>query len=591
MSTDLPLPSPELSLPPSPAAPTTPPGPSVFARLGCFLYNHNPFYLISACLTLIGIHSVFGVEEVGQLKTASVLLAIGGYTGLLGLTGVLIVRFGKVWEDARTVLLAVILMLLATSVCTDELLMLEPAAALRLIVGALFFAVVWCEAIIRGLRIRFGAEFRVPLFLLLSILFLYPYVCASEVRDLTILQAQWRVLGFPVIFALGLLSLWPAVLRGSRAVADNGTPWNWPLYPWCLFIVIAAAGAFRTRILTESFDPSKGMEVTFGTFYLVPILFAVVWLVLETGRVEARKGLVHFALLSGLALVWLALPGRHGILHHQFYNAVTRSMGSPVFWCLILLLVMYGVARLRGMLEAGPYMWLALGGLAFVGPATTGVESIRFLPWPLVVIGLAQMWNGWGAKSAARFTGGAICCLSAVPTILRWTPGEHLVPQLTYQIALLSAAGIGFRFREGLGRSLERGVCLHIPLLAAIAVLRPHWFGLIPSGGLAYTVVLTTVSLLIGWRFQARPYLWAGGAIVAGGLGEAAALAYRSLVVAVGRRAMWALSWSVASFLVAVLISVAKGGHLNQMRTWTRYIDRVRNACGPGNPPPHSSSE
>ncbi len=198
--------------------------PVCFALLGHLLYNHNPFYLISAFLTLYGIHAVFGVEVVGQLKTASVLLAIGAYTAVLGLTGVLIVRFGKVWEDARTVLLAVILLLLATSVCTDELLMLSPDAALLMIVGGLSFAIALCEFIIRGLQIRFGAEFRIPLFLQLSILFLYPYFCAAEVHGLTAEQVQWRVLGFPLAFSLGLATLWPAVLRVPPDCATTELP-------------------------------------------------------------------------------------------------------------------------------------------------------------------------------------------------------------------------------------------------------------------------------------------------------------------------------------------------------------------------------
>ncbi len=597
MSSDDPLavptptssPTPEI---PNPAAPNTKiperqPGPSVFTQLGCFLYNHNPFYLISACLTLIAIHSIFGVEVVGELKTASVLIAIGCYTALLGLTGVLIVRYGKVWEDARTIILAVILLLMATSVCTDELLMLAPTAALRLILGSLLFAIVLCETMIRGLKIRFGAEFRVPLFLLLSILFVYPYFCASEVRDLTSVQVQWRVLGFPFVFGAALLSIWPAIRRGSVVLNGNGTPWNWPLYPWCLFIVIAAAGAFRCRILTESFDPMPGLDVTFGTYYLIPILFVVALLVIEMGFVEKRPGLIRCALYGSLGLVWLALPG-HGLryykllsLHEEFYQTVATSLGSPVFWTLVLLVVLYGVVWLRGEQAAKVPLTVALAGLAWVGPSTTGsLTFTQFTPWPVVLIGAFLAWTGWNRETCHRFFVGVGLCLSALPTVFRWMAWEGVSTNLTCHAAVLSLAVTGLLYRDDLARFLERTVCVSIPILAAVAVLFPQRLQLDMYQGAVYSVTLTILAFLAGWRGHRRTYLWAGGAVIAGACGEVALTCYRNLVLAVGRKGMWALSWSVASFVLAVLISVSKGGHLNQIRQIRAIVAFLRHTCG-----------
>lgn len=597
MSSDVPRSDPDPIIPhasetPNPKVPQTKlpirqPGPSVFTRLGCFLYNHNPFYLISACLTLIAIHSFFGVEVVGELKTASVLIAIGCYTALLGLTGVLIVRYGKVWEDARTIVLAVILLLIATSVCTDELLMLAPTAALRLILGSLLFAIVLCEAMIRGLKIRFNTGFRIPLFLLLSILFVYPYFCASEVRDLTSVQVQWRVLGFPFVFAFGLLSLWPAIRRGSAVLNENGTPWNWPLYPWCLFIVIAAAGAFRCRILTESFDPMPGLDVTFGAYYLIPILFVVVLLTIEMGIVEKCPGLTRGALYWSLGLVWLSLPG-HGLqsikslsLHEQFYQTVTASMGSPVFWTLILLIGLYCVVWLRGERAARVPLAIAVAGLSWVNPSTTGFQTLtNFTPWPLVAIGVYLMWQGYRRETCFRFVAGMGLCLTALPTVFRWLSWEAVSMNLTCHAALLGLTVTGFLFKDDLARFLERSVCVLIPVLAAVAVLSPQWLQLPPDRGTLYSITVTALAFLTGWRGQRRVYLWAGSAIVAGACGEVALSCYRNLVLAVGRKGMWALSWSVASFVLAVLISVSKGGHLNQIRQVRMVIAYLRHRCG-----------
>lgn len=556
--------------------PSARPGASrLVAQFGQVLFNHNPFYLISAFLTLYGIHAVFGVEVVGELKTASVLLAIGAYTAVLGLTGVLIVRYGKVWEDARTVLLAVILLLLATSVCTDELLMLAPATALRLILGGLIFAIALCEFIIRGLKIRFGSEFRIPLFVQLSILFLYPYFCATEVRDLTPEQVQWRVLGFPLVFSLGLTTLWPAIIRGSQRIRENGTPWTWPLYPWCLFIVIAAAGAFRCRILTESFDPTPGMAVTFGSFYLLPILLTVVWLVIETGIAENRRKLIVGALWSSLLLVVLALPGTSSILQRSFYESVSTRIGSPLFWAVIGLNSLYGCARWRGVREATPFLLSAVGLLSFVGPQTSGLHTLRFLPWPLGLVGLELIRRGMKKESTALAVWGVAFCLTVLEAGLHTSPWGHAKWPLIVQAALISCGALGFRFRDGLAKDLQTIACLSIPGLAAVAILKPGLLALSTTGGVAYTIVIMLLSLALGWFTKRKAYIWSGLTIIAAGLGEVLLEAYRGLTTSVGRKGMWALSWSLASFVTAVLISSAKAGHLNgirQVRTALAWI-------------------
>lgn len=590
MSTDVPLTAPQ----PEPLPAPKPSGPSLFAQLGHLLYNHNPFYLISAFLTLYGIHAVFGVEVVGELKTASVLLAIGAYTAVLGLTGVLIVRIGKVWEDARTVLLAVILLLLATSVCTDELLMLSPDAALLMIVGGLSFAIALCEFIIRGLQIRFGAEFRIPLFLQLSILFLYPYFCAAEVHDLTAEQVQWRVLGFPLVFSLGLTTLWPAVLRGSARLRDNGTPWNWPLYPWCLFIVIAAAGAFRCRILTESFDPTPGMAVTFGSFYLLPILLTVVWLVIETGIVENRRRLIVGALWSSLLLLFLAMSGSSTSLQRSFYEMVALRVGSPLFWAVIGLGSLYGCARLRGVREAMPFLLLAVGLLAFIGPQTIDLRSTQFVPWPLGLVGLALLVDGHRRESTTQAAWGCAFCLMNLPAGLQSTPWAGATWPLVVQASVIACGTLGFRFRDSVARDLETTACLAIPALVGVSATKPALLDMTSTGGVIYAITLTALSLVIGVSTKRRSYLAAGLFIVATGIGERLFALYRNVSTSVGVRGLWALSWSMASFVTAVLISFAKSGHLSEIRQVRRllaWLHRSDTAPDVQMPPAKKSNE
>src|SRR5829696_8538373 len=114
-------------LPPTTASqgPMTPPNPiRDFAR---YLYNSNPFYVLSATLILVGLHLLCNDESV--LADPHSIAAAGwlhlsllaGYTVLLAVAGVVVVRVASVWEIARTILLSVLLLLVAMSIEFDHL--------------------------------------------------------------------------------------------------------------------------------------------------------------------------------------------------------------------------------------------------------------------------------------------------------------------------------------------------------------------------------------------------------------------------------------------------------------------------------------
>ena len=83
------------------------PGGFKFAR---FLYNQNPFYLISAALVLYGFSVSITQDELNN--TPWVLASLfSGYITLLALSAWAIVRWGKVWDDARSILMVLLLLL------------------------------------------------------------------------------------------------------------------------------------------------------------------------------------------------------------------------------------------------------------------------------------------------------------------------------------------------------------------------------------------------------------------------------------------------------------------------------------------------
>ena len=90
---------------------------------------------------------------------------LAGYTLVLATIGVWIVRWGKVWEDARSILLLLLILFLAVSISADGLFVKAEAASAAtslLLCGFLFSAVV-SEGVLWGAGVRSRAAVPHPL--------------------------------------------------------------------------------------------------------------------------------------------------------------------------------------------------------------------------------------------------------------------------------------------------------------------------------------------------------------------------------------------------------------------------------------------
>ena len=259
--------------------------------------TQNPFYVLSALLVLVGLWISFGAQ-VRTEQTWALMSGMMVYTLLLAVPACLLVRFGGVWEDVRTVLLLVVLMFLATSVTFDEPLARNPDLGIGCSVGGLLFAVALSGVMLRGMRLVLPGWFAVAYYLSLALFFLYPVALVPLVDRPRSEALQWALFGFSPAAGLVALTLLPAIRRGRDHVANNGSPWRWPLYPWSLFVFLGFGAAGRSFLLcwsmqhVERSDPER---LIFGTYFLVPLLLAVAVLLLELGLVERSRG----ALLDG----------------------------------------------------------------------------------------------------------------------------------------------------------------------------------------------------------------------------------------------------------------------------------------------------
>ena len=564
------------SLPLPPAPPSGPPG---WAR---FLYNHNPFYLISTAFVLMGIRLAYGNVAIGELNCWLMMLTLTGYTLLVAGTGILIVRWGQVWDDARSIMLALCLLFVAISISTDELLLIQPDSAIGLIVYGYLLAAGVSQAVITGTGMRMPRGYLWPFHAMLLLLHTYAYFCSPEARDLTRSQLDWRVFLFPQCFALLLLMLWPAVRRGAAYVADNRTPWSWPLYPGSLFVVLAGVAAFRSYVLSLSFGPSPESDyaVIFGAYFLIPMLLVTAFLVYEGARSAHRTNVMTGLLWCLPVLLLLAVPTGTSLDFQRFFNAFTSICGSPLWLTAWALLFCYAAAWLRG--QSGAYAGV-IGGtllLSMLSPDTRMLTQLS-APSPAGLLALSGLLfvPGWRHASSRWLLGSLISMVAAVYVgAVQLLPSEWRL-QLAAHVLLLGLLLLTVLMSDAFTRVLSHvaaGLMLYLSFNVAANGMPVDLSRLAVS----FYVLGTTVVAWGCWKASRCPaYLWVVGIQFTQITLALFAWSYLYGITLIGRPAMFSLSWGTAFFGIGLLISLLKAGQLQFLKRWyARSLAATRHA-------------
>lgn len=364
-------------VPPVDPAPAPVPGRG-FVR---FLWTSNPLYVVSAGLFLYGLKTSFG-DPSRDLDIAALTAGLGGYTLLLAAAALFLVRYAGYWNDLRTVLLLVVLMFLGTSVTFDELLVMNADRGVLLNAAGLAFAVVVTETILRGIRLRLPAGFRVPYYLALGLFFLYPVALAPHFGTPRSDAMLWGLWGFAPAAGGVFLTLLPASRRGPGYTRDNGSPWPWPFFPWSLFVFLAVAVCGRAFLMCWSLhqlDGAAAGDLVYGPYFLAPFGFAVAVVLLELGLVAGHRGTQVVALAVALGMVPLSGVGvGETPIAADFLNRYSAAVGgTPLFVALAAAGVFAAVAWMRGAALAVDALTVVLLGLAVVGRDTLRVETVH----------------------------------------------------------------------------------------------------------------------------------------------------------------------------------------------------------------------
>ena len=355
-----------------------------------FLYSSNPFYILSADLVFVGLRMSFGAGGPAPSSWA-LMVGLAGYTLLMATTACFLIRVGKLWDDLRSLLILVVMMFLAMALCGDETMAADPR---RGVVGsrAVFCLRSWSPKPCCG---RSGCDFPAGI----AGLFTSSSPWCSSIRshscpflsDPESPRVQWALFGFSALAGLVLMSLVPAARGGAAFVARNGSPWRWPLYPWSLFVVMAAGLGVRCYSLCVSFHYVGGSRTIFGPYFLVPIGLAVSLVWLEIGIASRRRGVMVAAAGLPLLLACMAMTGhRYEAVYMHFLDLFIGTLGgSPAFLTLIAAILILAYAAARRVPLAWELMAVGLAALAVVGPKTiTLFDTVTPRSLPLVAAGL-----------------------------------------------------------------------------------------------------------------------------------------------------------------------------------------------------------
>jgi len=558
-----------------------------FRDLFKFLYNANPFYLISACLILYAQTIIFDTGNI-WMETAIPLGIIAAYTVLLTATAVFIVRRGSVWDDARSILLIILALLMTLSVSIDGKTLDSPWIGAAWLGGGLCFSVVIAESLRRWLRMSLPLRFRAVFYPMIGIFFVYPFVMAQLVNGPSgsRLPTIRGILLFPVVCGLALLPLIAVIRRGPSYLADNGTPWKWPLFPWSIFGLLTIGAACRTYLLSLSFYGGRGfgpfshMETGFHFYMLIPLALAAMVLLLEFSLERGRRRLVLLSMAAPVILFLMALPGptkTNAELYYTFLAAVVGPNGSPMLIALAGGLLFYSYAWWRSV----EHSEIILCGLLLLS-VVIDVPS-RWLsdsPVPTWIPGVAALviltWIAIRRNSTAGWMALVLGVLLVVGTTFRpsyFTAWHCAIP---LHIVLAAAVvlsvlrndpfAVALRYVSAVVMSL-----LFVTVLFFRARLVPDLPGYVPETNIA--VVFSTL-MWYCLRYRKKFFLWVGGFNVAVLLLFTVSHVY-DVIKALGFRALSFIFWGLVCFAIAFLISAFKGNLLQAavLKLRTRWKD------------------
>jgi hypothetical protein len=405
---------------------------------------------------------------------------------------------------------------------------------------------------------------------MLVLLFLYPLAIVGGLgKDAG--AAVWRIYLFSPVAAAAILTLLPAVRRGPGYVAESGTPWKWPLFPWSLFVFLMICLGLRAYALSLSFDPvltqnlnqAMRLDSAFGLYFLAPMLFAVGLLLLEAGIVRNKSWTRNLALFVPAVCVYLSIPNLSGSAPYAaFLHQFIERVGSPLWLAVLCSICFYALACLRQVRNAEAAFWIMLLAGSCMTRTTVDLSSLV----------APQAWALWLAAALQVLLGRwRLDALGALVTIVAAIAGcrasflaeasllyRDVIPAHIAGLSLLTVAAI---FDDGFARWLRRA---GVPLLvsAALAASLPNVWPSSYSAWVSAAYLAGMIAVTFGYSYVLRlpEYFYAGLVNLTFCIGRLFYELSGYLKRLFGWEGAAWFVWGLVWFALAVLISARKAG-------------------------------
>lgn len=513
----------------------------------------NPFYLLSAACVLHSSCWSLPARDAG-FPPLIVPALVAGYTLVLALTTLLVVRRWKVWDDARSMIVMLLILCVDLALIGDEWLIVSPRWGVGLLAAGFLFSVGVTELIHRGLRLQLSWLWLGPHYLQMAMVFFWPYLVTSVPPDQPLRRGLIHL--YFVVTGVSFALLWFAARRGPSGLTIP-PGWKWPIHPWAWFIVNTFSCLARGFSMTLSLDPvfKLSREAALNQLqsiadwsYLTPLLLAWGVVVFECGRRSQR---------SVIRACGQALAGG-GVLFSLPHAPLNAAQAAHFRWLESWGIDLWGAALIAGIACSLWFDWRGsrvarfgvLAGLIALA-VTDGRPQLVLLPvdaWSTIPLWLVTVW--WTVRpstwrhSGNQLVAASLFLLAGYGQQLLHNPvypPEVLARRILELVAFVLAARGGDGFAKGM-----RSPVLIFATIQSIGLLSNQWIGespLLPAlidawlvlcgnGLIAYragdrwsrqiatftAAVIYTLHFSIGFQTIGAKFRWTGWPTFAAGL-------------------------------------------------------------------------
>jgi len=532
------------------------------------LYTNNPFYVLSAaCLMFSAVDLVCPGSDVALVSGLLVAAIV-----LFSTTAVAIVRWGGVWEDARSLLLIVVLLMVALSCSIDLLLMQNASLGRAAAVAGFGFCVAISQVLLRLLAMRIAWRMQLPMYAVLALMFFFPGVLSRLSASGDDPWLTWATFLFPSVASAPFLALLPVANSRNVNRVATGTPWSWPWYPWSAVAILWAGAVLRSVGLAIAFHPQLGLDMPFGGYFLAPLVLGGCLLVFELCDGANRKWRMFVEIAPvGLLAALLGPRLAGGELSGFEHASLVSYWGTPVFVVLVLLSLYYAYLYLRGSRLA--YFALVGGMIALTLCGRQAPQPMPWLQWwPLPLTALAGLqWlllfnRRTSLKLFAALSTSGLALTLYGPTSWVLSYGG-LLPLTALSMASLAC---GYLFCDGAARTLRLAGAVGLAALAVGgAIATGMQFDSAPELliGLQAATALALLAL-VSWTSRNIEPMISGFAVVVAWLLSLATRGYRMLEESTLGAVAAPLVAAMLFFAAGLVISILKSGRVR--RFWHR---------------------